>query len=530
MNLESLVSVATLVAQQRSLESVLTAIVTGLAERPDVALARIWLADVGDICARCPMRASCPDQSRCLHLAASAGRSQLAGGAEWTRTDGAFSRIPFGVGKVGHVGGGASILDDVSADSRWVVRPSWARAEGIRSFAGYPLVFRSEVLGVLAVFRRSRIDEDEFRWSHAFADQAAVAIANARAFEEIRRLRDRLEHENRYLREEVRDELAYGEIVGRTPALERVLAQAQMVASTDSSVLILGESGTGKELVARAIHERSLRRDRPMIKVNCASVPRELFESEFFGHVKGSFTGAVKDRPGRFQLADGGTLLLDEIGEIPLELQSKLLRVLEEGAFERVGEDRTRTVDVRVIAATNRDLLGEVKAGRFRDDLYYRLCVFPIELPPLRERSADIPLLAAHFLRELCRRLERPEPLVTEDDAERLRTYAWPGNIRELRNVLERAVILSTGDALRVDLALGAAASSAATRAGPADEAAGAEPLPDAEIRRLERENILKALERAGGRITGRDGAAALLGLKPSTLTSRMKAMGIAHR
>ena len=282
------------------------------------------------------------------------------------------------------------------------------RKRGLSAFAGHPLEFRGEILGVLAVFSRERLGPLDFGWLRAFADQAAIAIANARAFEEIERLRRQLESENSYLREEVDEAHAFGEIIGRSPALGKLLEQIELVAPTKASVLILGESGTGKELVARAIHQRSGRSARPLVKVNCAAVPRELFESEFFGHVKGSFTGAVKDRIGRFQLADGGTLFLDEVGEIPLDLQGKLLRVLQEGQIERVGDDETRQVDVRVIAATNRDLEADVAAGRFRQDLYFRLSVFPIEVVPLRERTEDIPLLGPAFFRAAVRADESP--------------------------------------------------------------------------------------------------------------------------
>src|SRR6266567_6563741 len=265
--------------------------------------------------------------------------------------------------------------------------------------------------------------------------------------------RKNLEFENEYLQEELRGN--YRAIVGDSPALKKVLAQVEMVAPTNANVLILGESGTGKELVARAIHDRSPRKAAALVRVNCASVPRELFESEFFGHVRGAFTGAVKDRVGRFELAHGGTLFLDEIGEVPLELQSKLLRVLQEGQFEKVGEDRTRTVDARIIAATNRDLEAEVKTGRFRQDLYYRLSVFPIELPPLRDRVEDIPGLAQHFLTQSSRKLGLKPPRLTSAQLKELQSYDWPGNVRELQNVLERAAIRSRGGQLELALPRG---------------------------------------------------------------------------
>jgi transcriptional regulator with GAF, ATPase, and Fis domain len=290
-------------------------------------------------------------------------------------------------------------------------------------------------------------------------------------------------------------------------------------------VLILGESGTGKELVARAIHDRSPRKDAALVRVNCASVPRELFESEFFGHVRGAFTGAVKDRVGRFELAHGGTLFLDEIGEVPLELQSKLLRVLQEGQFEKVGEDRTRTVDVRIIAATNRDLEAEVKAGRFREDLFYRLSVFPIELPPLRERIEDIPALAQHFLQQSARKLGATAPRITPSQVKELQSYEWPGNVRELQNVIERAVIRSRNGQLDIGLRPSGTAVSRTPR--KADSAPSAEPASLQDLKQHERAFILDALAKTRGKIYGPDGAAALLGLKPTTLSSKVHRMGL---
>src|SRR5262249_26985592 len=292
-----------------------------------------------------------------------------------------------------------------------------------------------------------------------------------------------LEFENEFLQDEFR--ASFGNIIGHSPALQKVLAQIATVAPTEANVLILGESGTGKELVARAIHDMSARKEHPLVRVNCASIPKELFESEFFGHVRGAFTGAIKDRVGRFELADHGTLFLDEIGEIPLDLQSKLLRVLQEGQFERLGEDRTRTVRVRIIAATNRELLTEAKAGRFRLDLYYRLSVFPIELPPLRERPEDIGPLAAHFVQHSARRLGVERPRLTRAQVQQLEGYDWPGNVRELQNVVERAVILARGGRLQFDLPTRGPSApiprgGASARSGQGSESAaadGAEPL-----------------------------------------------------
>src|SRR5215510_184927 len=413
VRLESLQRMSLALAEERSLDIILQRLVQGLVDE-GAALARVWLLDRGDICATCPLRDECGDRTRCLHLVASAGRSR-DGQEDWSRLTGDFRRIPLGARKVGHIGATATpvLLQDFSLEERWTPRRDWVAREAIRSFAGHPLVFRGEVLGVLGVFSRTPLDESAFEWLRTFANHAAVSIANARAFAEIDRLREQLELENTYLREEVTVALATGDIIGSSPALQRILQQIELVAPTDANVLLLGESGTGKELIARRIHDRSPRRRRSLIKVNCASIPRELFESEFFGHVKGAFTGALRDRAGRFQAADGGTLFLDEIGEIPVELQGKLLRAIQEGQFERVGEDRTRRVDVRIGAGAHRDLQQEVADGRFRQDLYYRLSVFPIELPPLRERVEDIPALAAHFARAAAVRMNVPAAGVT---------------------------------------------------------------------------------------------------------------------
>jgi len=322
-------------------------------------------------------------------------------------------------------------------------------------------------------------------------------------------------------------EISFPAMVGKSAALRRVLQQVETVAPSDSTVLILGETGTGKELIANAVHQCSRRRDKPLIRVNCTSIPRELFESEFFGHAKGAFTGAIKDRTGRFEAAAGGTLFLDEVGEIPLELQSKLLRVLQEKSYERVGEEKTRRADVRIVAATNRDLKKEVAAGRFREDLYYRLNVFPLKLAALRERKEDIPLLATNFVEVLVKELGCPKPRLTRASIETLQGYDWPGNIRELRNVIERAVIFARGGALEFDLpGTGSSVDPVSFEARDVDQVEP-EYLTESEMRRRERENLFAVLQKAGWKIKGVDGAAELLGVKPTTLSSRMEKMGL---
>jgi transcriptional regulator with GAF, ATPase, and Fis domain len=346
------------------------------------------------------------------------------------------------------------------------------------------------------------------------------------ALAENARLREELERERDYLREEVNVAMNLGRIVGTSPALQRMLKQVEAVAQTPASVLLLGESGVGKELVAHAIHGQSARADGPLVKVNCASIPKELFESEFFGHVKGAFTGAHRDRVGRFQLADGGTIFLDEVGEIPLELQGKLLRVLQESEFERVGDDVTRSVDVRVVAATNRDLEQLIVDGEFREDLFYRLSVFPVDVPPMRERGDDIVQLAQHFLERAAADFGRPELTLTRAQAEKLFEYDWPGNVRELKNVIERAVILSPGNVLRLDLSMPNVTQSEHRQAN----VASVEPdgiLTEKQMREFQQQNLLNALRETNWRVSGPDGAAELLGVKPTTLADRIRAHGL---
>ena len=348
------------------------------------------------------------------------------------------------------------------------------------------------------------------------------AINWGRQFEQSRVLPIQKHHDTE---EEPGSEISFLGIVGQSPALRRVLLQAETVAPNDATVLILGETGTGKELIARAVHQRSRRRDRPLVRVNCSSIPKELFESEFFGHAKGAFTGAIKDRVGRFELAAGGTLFLDEVGEIPLELQSKLLRVLQEKSYERVGEEKTRYADVRIVAATNRDLKKEVTAGRFREDLYYRLYVFPLKVAPLRERKEDIPLLASRFVELSMKELGCPKPRLTPAGIETLLAYDWPGNIRELRNVILRAAIFARGGALEFDLPVTRAAVASHGR----QDTDQSEPefLTESEMRGRQRENLFAVLQKADWKIKGLNGAAELLGVKPTTLAARIEKMGL---
>lgn len=382
-------------------------------------------------------------------------------------------------------------------------------------YTSTPIRDRGRMVGAVIVFRDITLRRDS-------EEKLRAALA------EVDQLRERLELENAYLQEEIRLEANRGGIVGNSAATEQVLRQIELVAQTDATVLITGESGTGKELIARAIHEASGRNARPLIRVNCAAIPRELFESEFFGHVKGAFTGAIRDRVGRFELADGATLFLDEVGEIPIELQGKLLRVLQEQQFERVGEERTRRVDVRIIAATNRSLKDETAMGRFREDLFYRLNVFPITAAPLRDRLEDIAPIAQHLLEAALRKLRAGDVRLTAGDVEQLKAYPWPGNVRELENVIERAVILATNGRLRIELPQARLRSDRVAATTPSK--ATDRPVTEAERRQRDRDNIVAALATAGGRVFGRGGAAELLGLKPTTLASRMKTLGIQAR
>ena len=518
-------------AQQRSVDELLQLVTSSLVSNRNVALARVWMVAPGDICETCVELASCPDKGRCLHLMASRGLS-VDTITSWNTTEhSAYRRFPIGVRKVGRIAatGQPGYVSAINGNSDWIADRGWMQREGIVNFVGQPLIFKGEVLGVLAMFTRVALGEDSLGLMRMIADHLAYAVSNARAFAEIERLKRQIESENAYLRAEVNLAQSFGGIIGTSNALLQILRKIELVAPIDTSVLITGESGTGKELIAREIHARSKRAGHPMIKVNCAAIPKDLFESEFFGHVRGAFTGAHKDREGFFRTADGGTLFLDEVSEIPLELQGKLLRVLQEGEYQRVGEEKVHKVDVRVISATNRQLAQEVSAGRFREDLYYRLNVFPFSMPSLRERKEDIPLLVAHFVDLICKKLNRPEPRLTQADIDALTLHDWPGNIRELQNVIERAVITSQLD--QIDSPASARQSFTTV---PVGEIHSAKPvatghviLTENEIRSLEKENIIRALRLCNGKIYGRRGAGEKLEIKPTTLISRMKKMKI---
>jgi formate hydrogenlyase transcriptional activator len=393
-----------------------------------------------------------------------------------------------------------------------------ASAEGLNSFCDVPLISKNRLLGVLAVARREEnaFDDGEVAFLTQVANQVAIAVENALAYSEIADLKDRLAQEKLYLEDEIRGEMDFEGIVGQSSALRHVLNLVETVAPSDSTVLLLGETGTGKELIARAIHDRSRRKDRTFVKLNCAAIPTGLLESELFGHERGAFTGAISQKIGRLELADQGSLFLDEVGDIPIEIQPKLLRALQEREFERLGSTRTKKVDVRLVAATNRDLEKMIESREFRSDLYYRLNVFPIRIPPLRERPEDIPLLVRYFTQKYGRRMEKQIESIPAAAMKKLAAWHWPGNIRELENFIERSVILTHSSALQVPI-------------GELGSNGKATPVPGTREAH-DRDEILRILKDTKGRVAGPQGAAARMGIKRTTLISRMKKLGIDPR
>ena len=411
------------------------------------------------------------------------------------------------------------------------------RAEGLQVICCIPLSNRGRTFGTLNLAsRRSDVfTPADVELVQQVAAQIAIAVENALAFKQIDALKTKLAEEKLYLEEEIRSAYNFEEIVGESPAIRKVLEQVELVAPAGSTVLILGETGTGKEVIARAVHNLSSRKERTFVKINCAAIPSGLLEAELFGYERGAFTGAINQKLGRFELADHGTLFLDEVGDIPLELQPKLLRVLQEQEFERLGSNRTQTVDVRVVAATNRDLARLVADREFRSDLFYRLNVFPIQIPPLRERREDVPLLVRYFVQNFSRRLNKTVEYVPADAMDALVNYSWPGNIRELENLIERAVLLSPGKELRVPLSelkqasltTSDVISDGAALALQIPAAATATTTPVATLEEAERQHILRALRQTEWRIAGPKGAAAILGMKRTTLQARMRKLNI---
>ena len=398
---------------------------------------------------------------------------------------------------------------------------------GVKTVCCAPLVAHGRTMGIMTVLilREDALTASDVELFTQIASQVAIAVENALSYRELSRIKNKLAEEKLYLEEEINTRYDFEQIIGSSPAFNRILKQVETVAPTDSTVLIQGETGTGKEIIARAIHKISARRERTLVKLNCAAIPTGLLESELFGHEKGAFTGAIAQRVGRFELAHKGTLFLDEVGEIPLELQPKLLRVLQEREFERLGSSRTSHVDVRLIAATNRSLEQMVSERQFRDDLYYRLNVFPITIPPLRERREDIPLLVRFFASKFARRMNKRIETIPAEAVVTLKEYRWPGNIRELENFIERAVILTPGKELQIPLAemkpSAKSVTSATVQSGPTVE--------QTSLESVERDHILRVLRETNWVVGGADGAAARLGLKRTTLQARMKKLGIAR-
>ncbi len=403
--------------------------------------------------------------------------------------------------------------------------------EGLKSVCCLPLISRNRAIGVLVLgrLRDDAFSQADISFLSQIANQIALAVENALAYREIRGLKEQLSKEKLYLEDEIRTEMNFAQIIGNSASLRRVLKGVGTVAPTDSTVLIYGETGTGKELIARAIHDLSPRSSKPFVKLNCAAIPTGLLESELFGHEKGAFTGAIAQRIGRFEVADGGTIFLDEIGEIPLELQTKLLRVLQEREFERLGSSRTLRTDARLIAATNRDLEAMVAEQRFRSDLFFRLNVFPVHVPPLRERQGDIPLLVRHFTQQFSRRMNKVMETIPSTTMDALCRYHWPGNIRELQNVIERAVIISAGPVLSIDVG-----DLKSPKAIHVEERAATSQSPtngalDGILEETERRHILDALQQCNWVVAGSRGAAALLGINRSTLQVRIRKLGISR-
>jgi formate hydrogenlyase transcriptional activator len=524
--LEMLRRVTRDMAVTSELPVLLNSIAVALAEHTGASFVRVFLYQTDEDCEICRTdptvnKAATPGVKR-LHLHADAGRLRGAFGEHHALalespsppTKVARERKPF-------------LTNDLLGAVRGRMPAElvgFYEQMGVTAAGARPLEFRGELMGVIGMLNERPFDPQEFELLGIFADQAAVAIKSAYLFAELERYKQRLQTENAYLQEEIRAERGFEEIVGQSSALRAVLKKVKQVAGVETTVLLTGETGTGKELIARAIHALSPRKDRPMIKVNCGAIPQGVVESELFGHERGAFTGALQRRIGRFELADKGTLFMDEVGELPLDTQVKLLRVLQEQEFERLGGGRAIQVDVRLVAATNRDLDAEVASSRFRSDLYYRLNVFPIRVPPLRERPDDIPLLVRHFLGRFQGKLAKPLRGVTPDGMKRLMDYPWPGNIRELQNVLERACVLARGPVVDVAAGFGGTSQS---------EAVAATPVGDERILTLdehEQQQIKRALDEAGGKIHGPGGAAQLLGINASTLRSRMEKHGMTRQ
>jgi formate hydrogenlyase transcriptional activator len=523
--LQMLRDVTRQMATAEDFETVLQSIVSALGDREPGILARVFLLMEDQQCPICRPRVAAGQMpahpGRTLHLVAEGGFRP--GDPTVLHRVPLDSKLP--VAEIARTRQAFRIddwrsIEQLAIDQR--IAPLW-NALGVVGVAGYPLEVHGELIGAIGYLARRTMTPDEFDVLGIFADQAAMSIKSASLFRELAQAKDRLEIENQYLHDELRGDRAFDNIIGQSASLRAVLRKVQQVSEVETTVLLTGETGTGKELIARAIHEASARKDRALIKINCGAIPQGVIESELFGHEKGAFTGAIQKRIGRFELADKGSLFMDEVGELPLDTQVKLLRVLQEQEFERVGSTRPIRVDVRLISATNRDLQKEVAEGRFRSDLFYRLNVFPIRIPPLRERPGDIPVLVDHFLAQFQRKMGKSLRGVTPEALDQLQRYAWPGNIRELQNVLERACVLAAGPVVALGETLRVSSVTTPARGSPTLQ-------PLLTLEDSERAHIRRALAAAGGRVNGPSGAAELLGINPSTLRSRMQKLGISTR
>jgi transcriptional regulator with GAF, ATPase, and Fis domain len=493
-----------------NLREILTLITQGLVQDLEASLARIWLLGPGDLCSECSRKSICRKRDSCLHLREKAGCDPPMMEE--------YQRIPLADPFIGRIAQSREPLlsNDLLGHDHFSDQ-DWIKESGLSACAFYPLIFRNELLGVLGMFSSRCLTQNEFDYLAVFANHATIAIKNAMLFSEVEQLKNRLAAENVYLLEELRARHHFETIIGDSENIAEVLRKVEQVAPTEATVLLLGETGTGKELFAQAIHSLSHRNLRPLIKVNCAALSPSLIESQLFGHEKGAFTGAQARMLGRFEIADGGTIFLDEIGDLPIDLQAKLLRVLEEGTFERLGGQKTIQVDIRVIAATNQDLPQAISAGKFREDLYYRLNIFPLIAPPLRDRLEDIPLLAEHFLNIYGKKLGKSFSTTSSQTIAALQAYSWPGNVRELENVIERAAILSPNGIFQIDM--DGSGQLPLVRNGP--------PLGVKTLDEMQRAYILEVLQITGWTIEGPHGAARKLAVNPATLRSRMQRLGL---
>lgn len=490
----------------------------------NVLWVKIWILDQGDICQICNLLDQCENHERCFHLIASQGNVSFENYSE------KFQRLPLELKiakQIIEIKSPFVIDTSETNEMDLLIDEKFIADQKINSVVSIPLVFRNDVLGVINFYLKGEIEDSKFNWLKLFGSQASLAVANALAFAEIETYRQKLQEQNNFLLKKLEEKSESFSLIGNSPAWQHILEQVDLVSESDATVIITGESGTGKEVVASAIQRKSKRRSMPFVKVNCAAISPELFESEFFGHIKGSFTGAFKDRPGRFQLADKGTIFLDEISELPLPMQGKLLRVLQEQQFEKVGEDKTRMVNVRIIAATNKVLWDEVEKGNFRQDLYYRLSVFPIYIQPLRERVEDIEYLSQHFLLKFSEKMSCPPIRLTKKSLNLLKKYHFPGNVRELQNIIERAVILSKCEVLDLSLQQILEKTVASIYEPTKNKETENEIISYDKLKELEINNIKLALKKAKNKIFGQDGAAKLLNIKPTTLISKIKSFDI---